>query len=285
MAENQNVQQELIALAEKLPAQYKDNALELVGRMFTVIEGLDDNDSGGTWTIPSLKLVQAMTDRSSIPKNAHIGSLVLGEEVLGQPLEIIPIRAWLSRSLWDPDLSNNKSICWSPDAEMGMNGQACKGCPSAKWNEEEKKVDCTLTRSFLVVSTDLKHMFKVNFSKTNYTFGTELLEYMKKASVSTFKRFYKLQTESGKRSKNVEALVPTPGGTVPAELHEFLAHLFQVFSDDRRGMLEGFHAAALERRNNAPQLAGPTAGEDGTILIESKTTVVDANEASSGYKL
>lgn len=285
MSEN-NAQAQLTTLANDLPSPYKENALALVDSMFSVIEGLSDDDTGGEWKIPTLKLVQAMTDRSTLPKNAHIGSLLIGEEVLPQPLKIIPIRSWLSRVLWDKNDLSAKSLCWSPDATMGFQGTVCKTCPRSAWQEEAKTVDCTLSRNFLVMSDDLKYMFKIVFSKTNYKFGTELLDMMKKATVATYKKSYNLSSESGAVSKNVEALVPKVGDSVPPALHAFLECVFKTFSEDRKEVLAQFQANAIARRNSSPQLADASGGnDDSTLLIASTSEAGDKPADMGGYKL
>ena len=119
---------DLIPLASDLPEGVQANALELLDRMSATLEGIGDQDI--EWKPPILKVVQATTDRSSLPKGTNIGDIVIGDEKIEQPLRVIPLRLWDSRQMWSPDKDDNRILCWSPDAKTGPQGQACRTCPS-----------------------------------------------------------------------------------------------------------------------------------------------------------
>lgn len=273
----------LVTLAQDLPEPFRQNALDLLDRMSAVVEGIGDGDI--TWKPPMLRVLQATSDRSGLGKGVGIGSMVLGDEVLEAPFSVIPIRLWDSRQMWSPDKDDNRILCWSPNAILGMTGVACKTCPHQVFDTEANKVACTKNKTFLVISSDLSNLFQVNFAKTNYSNGTDWMALLKKAGVATHRRMYTLHTEPSKKSKNVEALISTPvglpEGNVAPELRPFLEALFTQISEDRKAHLDDFTEVARVRADQA-RLAAPTEEPQG--LIEGKVEEPTAEQAATATK-
>lgn len=273
----------LISLANDLPEEKAAQALELLEKMSATIEGIGDGDI--EWKPAILKVVQATTDRSSLPKGTAIGDMVIGDEKMESPLRVIPLRLWDSRQMWSPDKDDNRILCWSPDAVLGVTGVACRTCPNQVFNVEENKVACTKNKTFLVITEDLRHLFQVNFAKTNYSNGLEWQGLLKKAGVATHRRAYDLHTEASKKSKNVEALIATPvslpEGNVAPELRPFLEGLFNQISTDRKEFLNGFKEMAGVRADQA-RLSAPTEEPQG--LIEGKVEEPTAEQAATATK-
>lgn len=274
---------DLIPVASELPEGLSANALDLLERMAATIEGIGDDDI--EWKPPILKVVQATTDRSSLPKGTNIGDLVIGDEKIEQPLRVIPIRLWDSRQMWSPDKDDNRVLCWSPDAKTGVTGQACRNCPHQVFNPEENKVDCTKNKTFLCITDDLRHLVQINFAKTNYSNGMEWQGLLKKAGVATYRRRYDLHTEASKKHKNVEALIATPvalpDGNLPAEVRPFLDALFNRISEDRKAHLNDFVQMASARAEQA-RLSGPS--EEPAGLIESTAEQASPEQSDLGAK-
>lgn len=275
---------DLISVAGELPEALSANAVELLERMSATIEGIGDQDI--EWKPPILKIVQATTDRSTLPKGTNIGDLVIGDEKIEQPLRVIPIRLWDSRQMWSPDKDDNRILCWSPDATTGITGAACRTCQHQVFNTEENKVDCTKNKTFMCITDDLRHLVLINFSKTNYSNGTEWQGLLKKAGVATYRRRYDLHTEPSKKHKNVEALIATPvalpDGNIAPEVKPFLEALFNRISEDRKAHLNDFKEIALARANQA-KLEGP-AGEETAGLIEAPAEVASSEQSDLGTK-
>lgn len=267
----------LIALAANLPKGYKENAETLLERMGTVVEGI--GDEGIAWKPPILRLVQGTTDRSSIPRGTAIGDFVLGEERAERPLKFIPLLVWDGRQYWSPDQTENKMLCNSPDAKLGYIGNYCNQCPHSKWNEEENKSECSRIKQSLCITEDLSEVFLVNFAKTNYATGMDFVNLLKKAGVSPYRRVYELDSKTNSKNKNVEnfAVKPSDEKATKAELLEFLAELFKIVQSDRKESLEGFYRVVLERKERAPQIAGPSGGADSTVMLTD-----DSGNAASG---
>lgn len=270
----QNIQL-LNTQAESLPSPFKENALALLQEINTPIEGIGDDPV--PWKPGFLRLVQGTTDRGSLPKGTSIGDFVLGEKKLEQPLRFIPIRIWESRQYWDPDQTNNKMLCWSPDAKFGQIGRECRGCPHSEWKEEGGS-DCTKTKSVMAISSDLSAIFTVNFSKSNYKIGLELEGLMKRAAVAPYFRTYGLTSATSSTAKNVEnykiEVLEEKLRKTPEEIVPFLKELFTMVSSDRKDSVEAFYKIAFERRDRLALEGGPAA----PALTNDATTTIAVEE-------
>lgn len=277
----------ILALANKLPTTVKKNAVDLVTKMGSAIEGIGDTPV--EWKPPIAKVIQGTSDRSNLPKTVQIGSIMVGEDVLQQPARIIPIRSWTARQYWSPDQNEAKMLCSSPDGVVGYMGYNCKECPHSKW--EDGKSDCSKVKQVAVITSDLSKLFILNFAKTAYNVGTEWEKQMKQASCSTFKRLYDLTTETHKQYKNVEALAvqavtPSEGKTAE-EYIEFLQALFNKFTDDRQEHLQAFHLMVKNKGEKLAALTGstaPAAITDETVVEVAEVTPAQA-QSSSKYAM
>lgn len=279
--------QALESKVKDLPKEYQKAAAALVTEMNTPIEGIGDDPV--PWKPGFLRLVQGTTDRGSIPKGAGIGDMVIGEEKLEQPLKFIPIRIWDSRQYWDPDQNNNRMLCWSPDAKLGMIGKECRTCPYAEWKEGEGAA-CNKNKTVLAISADLSRIFTLTFAKSNYKVGTELEGAMKKAGVSSYNRIYGLKTMTSPTVKNLEMfkleVLDETARRTPAEILSFLKELFDMVSADRKATVEAFYKnvnakierLALEGKQEPLALAASAAAPDTQIAVEK------SNEVSSMAK-
>lgn len=283
--------EQLKELAATLPEAVKDNALNLVTRMGEVIEGIGDN--GQEWRPSFLRLVQGTTDRSSIPKGTAIGDMVIGEKRIEGPLHFIPFRMWQGRQYWDPDQTNAKMLCQSPDAKLGYVGIECRTCPFSQWVEGEGSA-CGKIHTVISITADLSDIFLTNYSKSGYKVGTELEGLLKKAGVSPYHRTYGLSSATSATAKNVEVyklevLDPTKRNT-PKEYLPFLKVLFDNISSDRKDMLSAFYEGAARRKElgvTIPGLAAPAAAADTVLAVENATTtevVEEAKVSSSAMK-
>lgn len=275
--------EKLQELANALPAAVATNAQALLLKMNQKISGIGDRDV--EWRPETVKVVQAVSDRSKLPKNANIGALVLGEKVLDQPTAVIPLRIWDTRQYWSPDQTEAKLLCSSPDAVLGYIGKYCKDCEFAKFDVEAKRSACNKSKTALVITEDLASVFLINFSKTNYTNGVDWVNLMKKAGVATFRRSYTLATETSKKFKNVEALMVGTKGYVTDDKLVFLEALFDRFSADRKEHLKVFHEMILNKKQDQVALAAPEDTVPDSNLIEApKADVVTGKQSELAKK-
>lgn len=278
--------EKLSALAQNLPDNVKQNAIDLITRMGEVIEGIGDRPV--TWRPQTLKLVQAMSDRSKLPKGANIGDLLLGETVMGQPLDVIVLRSWDARQYWSPDQNEAKMLCSSPDAQVGYIGLECKACPNSVFDKETNKVACNKIKVFMVVARDLSDVFLVQFAKTGYKAGGDWQSLMKKAGVAPYRRVYALKGVDSKEYKNVVNLgVETYDGDkrdTPKEMLEFVTELFNQVGADRKESVDEFHKIILQRKQNPELLANNSGDSEVALLTDNSTTEVEVKAPAEGGK-
>lgn len=261
---------QLLPLAKELPDAVRSNAQDLIARMGEVIEGIGDEPV--TWKPVNLRLVQGSTDRSNLPRGTAPGDFIMGEVKVEQPLKFIPIRMWKGRQMWSPDPNENKLLCSSPDAKVGYIGNTCSSCPHGQW-EDGKGSECTATKNALAITHDLKEIFLVVFSKTNFKTGTELESAAKKAGVAPYRRVYGLGSTTNSQFKNVENfkldLLSGDEKIVPEEYLSFLKALFNAVDADRKESVSAFHRLIEQRKASglieAPQV---TALADQSLVVE-----------------
>lgn len=281
--ENLDTLQELVKGLDKA---VQKNAEALLNRMSQKIEGISDRDID--WRPDNLKIVQAVSDRSKLPKNANIGALVLGEKVLDQPTSIIPLRMWDTRQYWSPDQTEAKMLCSSPDAILGYIGKYCKNCEFAQFDKEANRSACNKSKTALVITEDLSAVFLMNFSKTNYSNGVDFSNLMKKAGVAPYRRTYSMKTETSKKFKNVEALIIDGKGYADEKNLTFLEALFSRFTDDRKEHLKVFHEMILAKRQDQLAITGPEEAVVDSNLIEApkaEPTTEKQVELGKKYKI
>lgn len=270
--------EKLAELAKAIEGENGSNAADLVERMGEVIEGIGDKPI--EWRPDTLKLVQGTSDRGKLPKGAGIGSIVVGEDILDQPTQVIPIRLWTSRQYWNPDPEKAQMLCSSPDGIAGFNYGDCKLCPYSKFDQENNRSQCNKTLTFLLLSADLSRLFFANFSKSAYSQGMDFSGLIKKAGVSPYKRVYNLSSMTSPKSKNVEVLKAEPivGAKVEGAELAFVEELFRITSEDRKQALERFHEGVNARKSNN-LLAGPP--DEHTITLIPADDDVDAGSEAT----
>lgn len=276
--------QELADLAKDLPEATREAAMTLVERMGTTLEGIGDEPVA--WRPPLLRIVQATTDRSTLPKGTGIGDLLIGEEKAATPLEFVPLRLWKARQYWDPNPDNKKMLCQSPDAKVGYIGQECRTCPHAEWVEGQGS-ECNKIYTMMAITADLSQIFLTNFAKTSYSVGTEFENTMKKAGVAMYSRQYSLGSKTNKTYEMLEvspldtAKRRTPDGHLP-----FLKALFDQIGAGRKEAIEGFYKLVEDRRaaglipiaSEATKAIGnSTDTGDSTLAIPAETAPAEAS--------
>lgn len=276
-----------------LPDDLKANVQELVDRMGAVLEGI--GDEGVEWRMPLLKLFQATSSREGLPRGIAPGDLVLGEQVLPAPLHFIPIRIYEQRQFWDPDMSQKRMLCQSPDAILGQIGQECRTCRHSAWVEGQG-TDCNKIHTVIALTADLKDVFQMNFAKTSYKIGTEFKSTLKKAGVAPYARTYALSSETNPNTKTVEQFkieaLPADKRRTPDAIIPLVKAFFDLTTADRKEFLEAFRKSIEDRRAagtlplgvaGVPQLEDASAG-DATLAIPSEDAAPAAAKVSSKAK-
>jgi hypothetical protein len=278
--------EKLNTLAQNLPEDVRQNAVDLVTRMGEVIEGIGDRPV--TWRPQTLKLIQAMSDRSKLPKGTNVGDLLLGETKIDQPLDVIVLRSWDGRQYWSPDKDEAKMLCSSPDAVLGYIGQECKTCPHSKFTDDGKP-QCNKVKFFMVVKRDLSDVFLVQFAKTGFKAGNEWQQLMKKAGVAPYRRVYGVKSVDSKEYKNVVNIgVETYEGEkrdTPKEYLEFVTELFTQVGADRKESVDEFHKIILARKQDPAMLANDSGADSEVQLLEAPAEAAAGGEEAKEAKV
>ena len=276
--------EKLAELAKSLPAPLNTNASALVEKMGEVLEGFGDKPI--EWRPDNLKLVQATSDRSKLPKSAVIGSLLLGEELVSQPFKVIPLRMDKTRQHWNPDNTKAQVICSSPDAKTGFLYGDCYSCPHSKFDEVANRSACNTSLSYLCINAELTSIFMVNFSKTNYVNGTDWKKSMEKLRLNPYHRYYNLTTETSPKAKNVEILKAAgiPGeGKVGGPVLAFVTELFLWAKQTRIESLENFYHYVEMKKGNSQLQIGNTTGSE-VVMLTDDSEVLPPEEVAAEVK-
>lgn len=278
----------LAELAKGLQGATGKNAAALVSKMGEVIEGLGDKPL--EWRPSTIKLVQATTDRSKLPKGSTIGSLVLGESIVQTPLKVVPLRLYTTRQMWNPDPDTASLICSSPDGDVGFRYGNCKACPNSKFDEVEKRSACNKTITVISVTENLDNIFYTNFSKTNYASGMDWQGLMKKAGVAPYKRVYEMSSITSPKVKNVEIVKVEPvtgDNNLDPKLLPFVEELFQLSGTDRKATLANFYEYIEQKKDASQLVVGDDSPSEGNVVLVSAepddSKIGESN--STGYKL
>ncbi len=263
--------QEIKKLTEQLPKGARENAAALVDRMAQKIEGIGDDAK--EWRPPMSRVVQPSSDRSKLPKNAGIGTILVDDKIMEQPVKVIPLRVWDSRQLWSPDKDDAKVLCYSPNGKVGSKYGLCKDCQYGKFDVEANRSACNKGKTFMNISNDLSMIYVTQFYKTNYKNGNNWAKLMTKAGVAPYKRVYEMTTETSKEYKNVESLlvnVPEKAAeqSTPAEYLPFLEALFDKITEDREAYLSRFEEMVNSRPVEAAMLEDKSANGDDAVTVE-----------------
>ena len=270
--------EKLAELAKELPAPLKDNAEALVVRMGQTIEGFGDKPI--EWKPETLKVVQGTSDRSKLPKGAAVGAIVVGEDIIQAPFEVIPLRLFTTRQMWDSDPNVAQMICSSPDALVGYRFGDCRVCPNAKYDDEAKKSSCNKTITVLNISADLSRIFYINFSKTAYANGLAWQSSMRKTGFAPYRKKYALSTQTSPKSKNVELLSAEPivdGKINTGPILSFLEELFEISGEDRKIALSKFYELVELRKKNTEAITGP---DNHTLTLLPSPDEIEVEEVS-----
>ena len=271
----------LTELTPELPAAYRAKATALVTKMSEVIEGISDVPL--EWKPHILKLVQATSDRSKLPKGATIGSLILGETIISNPIKIIPLRVYTTRQMWNSDPDVISMICSSPDGITGFRYGMCKKCPHQVFDEIEKRAACNKAVTVIAVMEDFSDVFYLNFTKTNYANGVDWQSLMKKAGVSPYKRIYEMTALTSPKVKNVEItkMEPVVGVNVVHEkVLPFIEELFRIAGTDRIEALTSFYEYVENKKESSQLLLINAESSDSVTLITAEES--SARPASTG---
>ncbi len=125
--------------------------------------------------IPVVKIVQPTSlTKSDCPQTARPGQLYIPNVNLGNSIDIVPVFAYNSRTMFTPGSSDGMIECSSMDMKTGSKYGKCSDCPNLPWRND-MRTDCIDNVVVYALSSDMKMLVKIIFSKTSEASGKFLL--------------------------------------------------------------------------------------------------------------
>jgi len=265
-----------------LPDPLRANAQALFKEMTEVRVGLGDREM--RWSPTPLRIVQAMTNTDAIEGDAKKGALVLGASVASSPVRVHILRIWDSRALWNSDLNNPSVVCQSPDGKTGWRFGSCRDCDNSKFHDDTPPA-CRQQKTFLTITEDLRHIVRIDLSRTQLRIGMELEKRLNKMSGIPFERVFELKSKKHEKNQAVYVLDPirTDDYSAP-EVSAFLDALFSLFAERRREEIQSFYQKredyATAKKDHGPVATASDADVD--ITVEESS---DSGESLPNYEM
>lgn len=253
-----------------LPEPLRTNAQTLFKEMTEVRVGLGDRET--RWSPTPLRIVQAMTNTDAIEGDAKKGSIVLGATVSKTPVRVHILRVWDSRALWNADLTNPSIVCQSPDGKTGWRFGSCKECDNGKFHDDTPPA-CRQQKTFLSITEDLRHIIRIDLSRTQLRIGMDLEKRLNKMSGIPFERVFELKSKKHDKNQAVYVLDPvrTDDYSSP-EVSAFLDAIFALFAERRREELAMFYEKRSQydasKRDQAPARGQAPSTADVDLQVE-----------------
>lgn len=238
----------------------KANAEALLVRMTTETQGIGDEIT--RWRPSTLRIVQATTDVDSIEGDARAGDIIYGNSPAPKDAKVFILRAWDSRTMWNPDMNIKKIMCSSPDGKTGWRFGNCRTCENGKFQDGTPSL-CRQQKSFLAITEDFSEVIVINMSRTQLSIGRDLESKLRKMAVMPFLRVFELKTKKSEKNKLINNLDPIRTDSYANDnAGQFLHELFNYFVDERREELSHFYdkvkeyAESKKDSDNAPAASG-----------------------------
>jgi len=265
-----------------LPEALRANASALFKDMTEVRVGLGDRET--RWSPTPLRIVQAMTNTDAIEGDAKKGSLVLGAAVARSPVRVHILRVWDSRALWNADLTNPSIVCQSPDGKTGWRFGSCKDCDNSKFHDDTPPA-CRQQKTFLAITEDLRHIIRIDLSRTQLRIGMDLEKRLNKMSGIPFERVFELKSKKHDKNPNVYVLDPirTEEYSAP-ETSAFLDSIFTLFAERRREEIQAFYQKRNDYADRHQQEAPARSSAPADVDIDVDSTPAPA-ESLPNYEM
>lgn len=258
------------AAAAKLENEtLRNNAEALIARMTSTSQGIGDEIR--RWHPSNLRIVQATTDVDSIDGDVRPGDLVYGNVKAPKDARVFLLRAWDSRTMWNPDLNIKSIMCSSPDGKVGWRFGDCKSCENGKFQDGTPSL-CRQQKSFLAVTEDFSDIVVIHLSRTQLSIGRDLESKLRKMATLPYMRLFALQTKKSEKSKAISVLDPVRTDDYANDnAGQFLTALFDYFVAERRDELAYFYNKIKEYKESkqAEKAAEGSSQDDVDISADS----------------
>ena len=166
-----DISSELLA---KLSSDDQAKVLELIELVKPGTEGLVGMESNRL-RIPTVKIVQPTSlSKSDCPEGSRIGQLYIPGVNLGTSIDIIPVFAYNSRTMFVVGEQSGMIECSSLDGVTGSKYGKCSDCPNLPWRNDQRTA-CMDNINVFALTADMSRFVKVIFAKTSESSGKFLV--------------------------------------------------------------------------------------------------------------
>jgi hypothetical protein len=251
----------------------QDKYTKLARLMTGVAEGFEE--VAQEWRPAVVKITQAMTSSASgKPDNAKMGDLFHKGGLIHRPFNVAVVYAWPTRVRFAPDdeipscSSENVDLKGkgASDKSVSIYGDKCSECPlESQPFRYGKQTPCNNVMNVLLVPENLDNIFVMQFSKSSWSPGRQLVDLATKKS-PPWSRFFAIDTTIEKRKTGKgEYAVPTISAVdstevpVPDHLQKFGAMLsdhFKTYRVDRKKLSLARSQGMAEKFEPTPARGG-----------------------------
>lgn len=251
-------------LLVKLDVANQAKLQELIELVKPGTEGLVGMDSNKL-RIPTVKIVQPTSlSKADCPEGSKIGQLYIPGVNLGSQVEVIPVFAYNSRTMFLAGDNSGIIDCSSIDGQNGSRYGKCVDCPNLPWRNDQRTA-CMDNINVFALTSDMSRFVRIIFAKTSESSGKFLVRQAARTRRIWDTQFV-LGTESkSKAGKTWHQFKVSVSASVPATPIAVAAEAFHSLVKDDYNALKQATAAKLVGIEEPSNKALPfdTDGEDG----------------------
>jgi hypothetical protein len=185
---------DLANIVAKLPADAQEKVMEIVRKTRPKKQGVHSERNGFTPT--DIKLFHGTGNDPMRPKNTIPGQFYTSEsKIMEPPFDAVVIHAYEGMIMWPPkdaEGAGKGPICTSLDRQRGSKYGDCNTCPNKgkKWSEG----GCLREVVAYVVDRDFTGIYVVRMSKTSEGAGQSIMRVLKKSN-EIYERWFRFETQ------------------------------------------------------------------------------------------
>jgi hypothetical protein len=219
---------DLQSLLSKLDSSEQAKLQELISLVKPGTEGLVGIESNKL-RIPTVKIVQAQSlSKADCPEGSRMGQLYIPGTNLGNQIELVPVFAYNSRTMFVAGDNSGVIECSSVDGVNGSKFGKCTDCPNLPWRNDQRTA-CMDNINVFALTSDLTRFVRIIFAKTSESSGKFLVRQAARTRKIWDTQFILSSEAKSKTGKNwhqfkvsVSSSLPSPTAQVAAEIFNSL---------------------------------------------------------------
>lgn len=218
---------------------------------------------------PILSLRQNSSSSSTIPEETRPGQLYTSQsDHVGDTLEFIPVYTHNIRKKWGEE----KIDCQSLDGVTGSRYGSCKECPYGRY-EPGLRPDCSSGTSYYILTSDLKHIYRIDFIKTSAKAGRAIRQLSLPPAMWSRSFVLSAKKVVGNNRNYFELNVTATNSRTSEEVSKVCDLLYEYFNSNYKKTL----LLQEEYRKNAVVHAAATGSSDTDSVVDTEGSTDDIN--------